>query len=127
LALLVAGVCLAGAAAATYYLVDYVLFTRIPAALAGTWVVQGGKQDGVRLEFQRNGNFLARLSIGGEAGVVHARAEVDPTDEKVLRITSTDQMTGRNMTKTHIIRSLTEKELLLEDPTGEISKLVRVE
>jgi hypothetical protein len=122
-----AAACLFVAAIATYGLIDYVLFPRIPSELVGKWRVQGGPQDGVTLQFQRNGDFEARLEFGGKEGGVHGRAELDNADDKKLRIVSTDSRTKRKITKIHIIRSLTENELLLEDPTGTVSKLVRLE
>ncbi|HMF18152.1 MAG TPA: hypothetical protein VKE98_13150 [Gemmataceae bacterium] len=124
---LLTAACVFITAVLTYGLVDYVLWPRIPTALVGTWRVQGGPQDGVTLQFQRNGDFQARLKRGEEGAIVHARAEVDGTDEKKLRIVSTDARTKKKITKIHIIRSLTDNELLLEDPTGTVSKLIRQE
>jgi len=115
------------AASLTYGLIDYVLFPRIPAELVGTWRVQGGPQNGVILHFDRNGDFEARYALGDKQGGVHARAEIDSSDHKKLRIVSTNSKTGRRMTKIHIIRSLTESEMLLEDPTGTVSRLIRLE
>jgi hypothetical protein len=108
-------------------LIENVLWPRIPAALVGTWRAADGPQAGVALEFRRNGDFTARVTLGGQGGEVHARAEIDRADPKVLRIISTHPQTGQTTIRTHIIRSLTEKELLLEDPTGMVSRLARVE
>src|SRR5262249_10232561 len=90
-----AGIFLLGAAGGAYALVETVLWRRIRAARAGTWRVQGGEQDGVELEFRRNGAFQARMKMGGKGAIVHALAEVDADDEKVLRITSTNPQTGQ--------------------------------
>jgi hypothetical protein len=109
----------------TYALVDFVFWPRIPAELVGTWRVVEGPQQGVILKFDRNGAFEARIAVGDEGAIVRALAELDETDDKVLRISSTNPHTGRTTTKKHIIRSLTENSLLLEDPTGSVSSLVR--
>ncbi len=122
-----AAVFLVGGAVVTYGLVDYVFWPHIPVALAGTWRVQGGSQQGVTLQFDRDGAFQARMALGGKEGTVHGRAEVDSSDDKVLRIISTNPQTGQTMTRIHIIRSLTDNELRLEDPTGRVSTLVRLE
>jgi uncharacterized protein (TIGR03066 family) len=114
----------AGAGFATYALVENVFWPRIPSALVGKWQVQGGPQDGVTLEFWANGAFEARARLNGKEGVVHARAELE---DKVLRIVSTNQQTGQSVTKIHIIKSLTEHELIMEDPAGVVSQFVRVE
>ena len=116
-------VCLVGAAVTTYLLMENVLWPRIPAALVGEWRVEGGPTDGLMLEFHADGEFHARLMRDGQRGAVHARAEVE-SDR--LYITSVDGDTGREVTKTHIIRKLTENQLVLEDPTGIVSTLVRV-
>jgi hypothetical protein len=124
---ILASICLVAGAYITYGLVDNVLWPCIPASLVGTWRVQGGPQDGVTLDFQPNGDFQARLALGGKGGVVHARAELDQADDKVLRIVATDPQSGQRTTKVHIIRLLTQNELHLEDPTGTVSRLVRLE
>jgi uncharacterized protein (TIGR03066 family) len=117
-------VCFALAGVATYVVAENYLVTRIPEALVGKWRVVGGEQDGVTLEFHRNGAFQATLHRDGQAGVVHARVEVD---DKKLHIISEDPKSGKTDTKTHIIRELTENEMVLEDPRGVTSRLRRLE
>ncbi len=124
---LLAAVCLVVAAGATYYLVDFVLWPRIPVALVGTWQSKDSQQNVVTLEFWANGHFEARAEVGGQVGVVYGSAVTDPNDDTKLLITSTDRKSGHQITKTHIIHSLTEKELMLEDPMGKVSRLVRLE
>jgi uncharacterized protein (TIGR03066 family) len=120
---LLAGCCLVGAGLATYYLVDYVLWPRIPRELVGKWQVSGGPQNGVILEFQANGAFQATLMEGIKGGVVFARAEVDG---HLLHIVSENRETGQQITKTHTIKKLTENELYLEDPTGSVIRHIRL-
>jgi hypothetical protein len=88
--------------------------------------VQDSKQD-VTLEFLRNGTFTARAKVAGQEGVVHARAQLDGANEKVLHIISVNPQTKEEVTKSHIIHVLTEKELVMEDPSGGVSRFVRVE
>jgi hypothetical protein len=45
----------------------------------------------------------------------------------VLHIISANPQTKEEVTKSHIIRVLTEKELVMEDPAGGVSRFVRVE
>jgi hypothetical protein len=118
--------CLVGGYVATCALVEYVLWPRIPSALVGQWRGKDGQQ-GVTLEFSRNGAFTARATVDGKEGVVHARAQVDDANEKVLHIISVNPQTKEEVKKTHIIHVLTEKELVMEDPTGGVSAFVRVE
>ena len=118
--------CLVGGYVATCALVEYVIWPRIPSALVGQWRLQDSKQD-VTLEFSRNGAFTARATVAGKEGVVHARAQLDDANEKVLHIISVNPQTKEEVKKTHIIRSLTKTELVMEDPTGEVSKFVRVD
>jgi len=118
---------LIGGGLSTYFLVDYVLWPRIPIALVGQWRGQGGSQNGVTLEFSSNGAFQARAMVEGKEGVVYARAQMDEADTKKLNIISMNPDTGKEEKKTHIIHSLTKTELVMEDPTGEVSKFVRLD
>jgi hypothetical protein len=118
--------CLVGGGVTTYFLLEFFIWPRIPSALVGQWRAQDGIQD-VTLEFLPNGAFKARAKVAGKEGVVHARAQLDDANEKVLHIISVNPETGKEVKKTHIIRALTEQELVMEDPTGGVSKFVRVE
>jgi hypothetical protein len=119
--------CLLGGALSTYYLIEFVLWPRIPAELVGQWQAKDGRQAGVVLEFWPNGAFQARVNFAGKAGGVNARAEFDDADAKLLHIISVNPQTGKEEAKTHIIRSLTETELVMEDATGEVTRFVRLE
>jgi uncharacterized protein (TIGR03066 family) len=111
-------------ASATYYLVDFVIWPRVPSALVGQWRVVGGEQDGVVLRFLANGEFQARISKGEDRAIVEATAQVDG---QKIRITSTNPITRERETKTHLIHQLTDVELTLEDPSGRVSRLIRIE
>lgn len=121
--LLIVG-CFALGGIGMYAVAENYLVTRIPEELVGRWRVSGGDQDGVTLEFHKTGAFEARKKRGMEEGSVHARVEVG---DKKLHIFSRIPGTDSEDRKTHIIHSITEKEMMLEDPEGKLNKLVRVQ
>jgi hypothetical protein len=123
LAALVLVGCFLGAGFATFALFEFAL-TRVPSALVGKWIVRGGMQDGVTLEFRHNGAFRALVNRGGQVADVEGRAEAD---EKFVHLFSVNPLTGKEEAKTHLLNMLTDKELVLEDPTGVRSTLIRVE
>jgi uncharacterized protein (TIGR03066 family) len=112
------------AAVLTYAFFEYWLPGKVPSALVGKWAVQGGEQAGVTLEFRRHGAFQARVNVGGKMGGVDGRAEVEGDN---LRIFSVNPQTGIEEAKTHLIKKLTETELILQDPTGISSTMVRLD
>ena len=116
--------CFVAAGMVTFVLFEYALPGKVPSALVGKWAVQGGEQAGVTLEFRRHGAFQARVNVGGKMGGVDGRAEVDGDN---LRIFSVNPQTGIEEAKTHIIKKLTETELILQDPTGVSSTMVRLD
>lgn len=121
---LILSVCFAAAAAGSYFLFQNFIFAQLPNEIVGAWGVEGGDQDGATLEFHRNGSFVARVNLQGREGIVHARVAVQ---DKKLQFTSMNPHTGKEETKTQIIKHLTEKEMILEEPNGRTSKLVRLE
>jgi uncharacterized protein (TIGR03066 family) len=122
--LLVLITCFAAAGMVTFVLFEYVVPGNVPSALVGKWVVQGGEQDGVTLEFQRHGAFQARVNVADRVGGFDGRAEVEGEN---LHIFSVNPQTGIEEAKTHIIKKLTETEVVLQDPRGISSTLVRRE
>jgi uncharacterized protein (TIGR03066 family) len=116
--------CFVAAAVLTYAFFEYCLPGKVPNALVGKWGVQGGGQAEVTLEFRRHGAFQARVNAGGKMGGVDGRAEVEGDN---LRIFSVNPQTGIEEAKTHIIKKLTETELILQDPTGVSSTMVRLD
>jgi uncharacterized protein (TIGR03066 family) len=114
--------CFVLACGTAYVLAENFLVTRIPEALVGTWKVVGGEQDGVTLRFHRNGAFEAHVRRGDQEPVVRGHVEVE---DKQVHIISQDSATGAKDKKTHIIRSISENEMVLEDPRGVASRLVR--
>jgi uncharacterized protein (TIGR03066 family) len=122
--LLVAVCCFLAAGMLTYALFEYCLPGKVPSALVGKWVVQGGEQAGVTLEFGRHGAFQARVTVDDRVGGFDGRAEVE---DDQLRTFSVNPDTGKEEAKTHVIKKLTETELILQDPRGASSTLVRLE
>jgi uncharacterized protein (TIGR03066 family) len=116
--------CFLAAGLVTYLLFEYCLPGKVPSALVGKWVVQGGEQACVTLEFRRHGAFQARVTVDGRVGGFDGRAEVDGEQ---LRIFSVNPDTGKEEAKTHVIKRLTETELILQDPRGVSSTLVRAD
>jgi hypothetical protein len=108
----------------SFVLFEYGLPGKVPDALVGKWLVRGGAQDGVTLEFRHNGAFRALVSRNGQMGVVEGRVEAD---ENALHIFSVNPHTRREELKMHIIKKLTYEEMVLEDPAGICSTLVRME
>ena len=111
----------------TYYLVEIVLWPRVPSTLVGQWRAQGVGADNVTLEFLPDGTFEARAKSGDESAVVHARAQTDDADHKKLHIISVNPLTQKQETRTHIIHTLTKTELVMEDPAGQVTRFVRVD
>ena len=116
--------CFVAAAVLTYTFFEYCLPGKVPSALVGKWAVRGGEQAGVTLEFRRHGAFQARANVGGKMGGVDGRAEVEGEN---FRIFSVNPQTGIEEAKTHLIKSLTETETILEDPSGVSSTMVRLD
>jgi uncharacterized protein (TIGR03066 family) len=116
--------CFLGAGLLTFLLFEYLIPGKVPSALVGKWLVQGGEQAGVTLEFGRHGAFQATASVGGQVGGFKGRVEVD--GEK-LHIFSVNPQTGEEEAKTHVIEKLTDTELILRDQRGVSSMLTRVE
>jgi hypothetical protein len=115
---LTAGVSLAVAGfVLTYFLVDFVLWPRIPSALVGTWRSQSGQLGEVTLELRPNGAFKAETMVNGVRGGFYATAEVE---DKLLHSRSVNTQTRKEEIKIHIIKSLTKNEMQLEDPTGTV-------
>lgn len=78
--------------------------------------------NGARLSFTRDGRFKALLTVNGR------EAEVDALVEKrddTLRYTFFSPETGKRETKVQTIKSLTDREMVVEE-NRQLSRLVRV-
>ncbi len=113
---------LAGSGAASYFVLTTYVLPKLPDALVGTWQVRGGEMNGTQMTFQRDGTFTALVNLDGREVPVQARVEFH---DKTLRFIVVNGLTGKEETKTQTIKSLTEKEMIVEE-NGATSKLVRV-
>jgi uncharacterized protein (TIGR03066 family) len=121
---LILGVVLAGAGAfgGTWAFCEFVLWNRVPSELVGKWVVTEGPQEGATFDFYRNGNLRARLNAGGREAIMEARVRVE---DKKIYSTTTNPNTGQDDTKVLMIRTLTARELVVEDEQGTVMKMQR--
>jgi hypothetical protein len=121
---LVLGVCLLVACGGTWVFFEFVLWNKIPSALVGKWVVVEGPQEGATFDFFRSGTLIGKVNLGGKEGVINARIRLE---EKKLFSTTTHPITGKDDTHVQIIRTLTPKDLVLEDEQGQLLKMERAE
>ena len=93
---------------------------QVPSELIGKWVVVEGPQEGATFDFFRNGTMQGRVNMGGKEGIVDARIRVHG---KNLVSATKHPLTGAEDVRTQIIRTLTAKELVLEDQQGKLLKM----
>lgn len=117
-------VILVATAGATWALFEFVILSRIPGALVGKWVVEGGEQDGATFDFYRDGTMRGRINVGGKEGIIHARVRVEGDK---MHTTTRNPSTGKDETRTQTIRSLSERELVLADDRGEVLRMTRAD
>jgi uncharacterized protein (TIGR03066 family) len=110
-------------AAASFTVFELVLPGRIPSELVGVWRVVGGKLNGMTLEFRRNGTMIGKAVVDGKDNEMEGEVAVRG---RILRTTTTNPYTGKADTGTQTIISLTETELVTEDPTGARITMKRV-
>jgi hypothetical protein len=110
-------------AGASYALFHYVILTRVPHHMIGTWLVVGGDMDGARLEFTRDGAMTGVVNMKGKAGKIEAKVEVE---NDTLRITSVNPYTNQPETDVQTIRVLRDDEFVIEDRKGTVMKMQRL-
>ena len=111
------------AAGTSYALFDYVLPSRLPAELLGTWRVVEGDMRGATLEFRRDGTMLGTFIQGDKEGTIEATVEVEG---KTLRTTTVNPFTKRPETGAQTIIALTDTEFVTEEPRGSRIRMERV-
>jgi uncharacterized protein (TIGR03066 family) len=121
--LLLAGVFLVVAAVSAGVL-EYVVRSTLPSALVGKWIVETGGQKGATFDFGRDGTMVCRINVEGRVDVVEGHVRVEGHK---MHTTARNHYTGRDDTGIQTIRSLTERELVVEDDRGEVVRMVRVE
>jgi hypothetical protein len=111
-------------AASTFALFEYVIWAKIPPALVGKWVVEGGDQDGATFDFSRNGKMLGRINVANNTHWINARVRVE---DDFLITTTWHPQTGQENTTKQTIRTLDDQTLNLVDQRGQILRLVRAD
>lgn len=115
---------LAATGGGAWALLEYVVLAKLPPALVGKWVVQGGEQDGATFDFYRNGRMIGHVNVGGREGVIDARVRVEGDG---LLTTTRNPRTGQGETRPQTIQELTEKSLVLVDERKQVMRLTRAE
>jgi uncharacterized protein (TIGR03066 family) len=112
------------AAAATYALFYFVVWSKIPSQMAGAWLVRGGELDGAILEFSRNGAMVGKVNMQGKEGAIKGKVAVEGDK---LHITTINPLTRQEHTDTQTIRSLTDHEFIIVDRNGTVISMERLE
>ena len=121
LSLSVAGLAVA---AASWAFFEFVVLRKVPSELVGKWVVVGGPQDGATFDFARNGSLIGTVNNRGQEAHVVADVRVEG---KNLYSTTLNPTTKIEETRLQVIRTLTAKDLVLEDERGGLLKMERAE
>ena len=108
----------------TWTFFELVVWARIPPELVGKWVVKEGPQEGATFDFFRGGTMVGRVNAGGNEAIVNARVRVE---DKTIYSTTTNPHTGREDTMVLMIRTLSPRELIVEDQQGQLLKMARAE
>jgi uncharacterized protein (TIGR03066 family) len=91
--------------------------------LLGKWVVQGGEQDGATFDFRSDGSLIGRVNVKGMEAIIKARVRVE--GNKLFSVTRGP--TGKDDTRTLIIKTLSANELVLQTDHGQILTLKRAQ
>jgi uncharacterized protein (TIGR03066 family) len=97
---------------------------KVPDKLVGKWVVKGGEQDGATFDFHSDGTMIGRINVGGKEGIIKARVRVEVN--KLFSVTGNPN-TGKDDTRTLIIKSLTARQVILQDERRQVLTLERVQ
>jgi len=114
--------CLVVACAGTLAIMEYVVWSRLPSALVGKWVVVGGDQDGATFDFYPNGAMEGHINVNGNEHVIKADVAVE---EDTLIITTKHPRTGQVDVKTQTIKTLNARELVLQDEKKSVFRMQR--
>jgi hypothetical protein len=109
-------------AVVAYFLVTALLRPTLPDSIVGDWRIEGGDLKGARFSFTRDGKFKAVLTVNGRP--VEVDALVEKRDD-TLRYTIVNPATGKKEIKVQTIKSLTEREMIVEENRQQ-SRLVRI-
>jgi hypothetical protein len=125
--------CIALTAGVTYAVLHFLILSRIPHEMVGTWVVievksNGGANTdeslkGGTLEFRRDGTMIGKVNMDGKEGTIKAAVEVEGES---LRITSVNPQTGQAVTDVQTIRTLEGDHFVIEDRKGTVLMMERL-
>ena len=118
------------AAVGSWALMEFVVWNKVlwgemPAELVGQWeVVQGPPEfkDAV-FEFNRSGKMVGHLNDNGNLRVMNAEVRVE---EMKLYITTRHPKTGAEHLSVQVVRKLSEREFIVADEHGTITKMTRM-
>jgi hypothetical protein len=103
---------------------EFVVWNRVPSELVGKWVVVGGPQDGATFDFFRNGTMEGNVNFRETNKPFYAVIRVEG---KNIYTTTNHPLTGMEDTQVKVIRTLTAKQLVIEDEQGTVTQLERAE
>ncbi len=112
------------AATSVWAFFEFVVWSQIPSELVGKWVVLEGPQEGATFDFFRGGTMKGKVNIEGREGIVNGHVRLDG---KNLLWTTKHSQTGAEDTRSKFIRTLTAKNLVLEDQQGGLLKMERAD
>jgi uncharacterized protein (TIGR03066 family) len=112
------------AAGASWAVMEFVVWNKLPSELVGKWeVVQGPpKYKEAVFEFYRSGKMVGHLNDNGNLRIMKADVRVEGDK---LHITTRRPSTGEEHVSVQTIRTLNDKELVVADER-EIVKMVRM-
>jgi uncharacterized protein (TIGR03066 family) len=114
--------CLLLGGAGTWAAFEFLVWTKVPPELVGTWEVEEGAQQGGTFQFLRNGTLIVHLDNQGTDVSFKARAALEG---RTLRTTLNNPNSNLEETRKSTIRELTAKTLVLEFESGEVLRMVR--
>ena len=97
---------------ATWALMEFVVWNKLPSALVGKWVVKDGEQEGATFDFFRDGRMIANINNRGNHDIINAQVTVDG---ELLLITTQHPVTKAEMTKKFLVKTLSANYLVLDD------------
>jgi hypothetical protein len=112
------------AAAGSFFVFDRLVLAKVPEPLVGKWGVDGGVQDGATLELHRGGSYRATVNLRGSEGIVTGRLEATA---KSLTFISVNPVSGKEESLLKTVVHVGADEMTLRDPSGQITKLVRLD
>jgi uncharacterized protein (TIGR03066 family) len=110
----------------TWALFEFVIWNVTPPELVGKWEVVESPPEyaDATFEFFKNGKLIARINDHGNLRIMDARIRVEG---KKIYSTTTRPTTGEELTTVLVMRTLTERKLVVEDQQGQITKMRRAD